>query len=635
MIVAGDYETYYDKEYSLSKMSEVEYILDARFQAIMLSLKVGNQPSEILIGEDQIASRLATLDWENVAWLSHNTRFDGSILAWHFGYVPKMYLCSLSMARATTHWTIGRSSLAKLSEYLGLPPKGDEVLKAQGKRLEDFTPEELQAYADYCIRDNENARAAFDIMRPIFGTNELILIDLIMRMFILPQVQLNTEVLQQNLADVIERKQLVMADVESIPKENFSSNIQFAELLEANGVEVPKKVSPTTGEEIPALSKNDWDFKELLMDDSLPLHVQAILAARVAVKSTLEETRSANLLRLSRIDWPTQGRGWAPVPLKYSGARTHRLSGDGGLNWQNFMRGSLIRQAIEAPPGHRVVHRDASQIEARMTAWLARCEPLLHAFKDPTRDPYSEFATIVYNREITREDKLERFVGKTGVLSLGYGSGPQRFRQMLFIGNGGISLRVHLEEAARIVYTYRDVFPEIPHLWAYAGELLIKILKLTRRSTARRRSITPELYSHIPVKPEYDSLLLPSGLRICYPNLRHNENEYDTGLVYDDPYSKAQRKIYGAKAVENISQALARIIVTDIAVRVRTMTGYHPFLTTHDSLDYCVPDVEAEEMDAELERQFALVPEWAPGLPLASEGGWGRTLRDAEKMVNA
>src|SRR5262245_14332427 len=226
-------------------MSTVEYLLDHRFEALMLSLKLGDQPSEILIGPAAIAARLAAVDWSTVAWLSHHTAFDGAILAWHFGRTPKMWLDTLSMCRAATHWNIGRSSLKAVSDYLGLPPKGDEVVRAQGKRLHDFTRDELVAYANYCIRDNENCHERYDIVRPCFQASELRLIDLVQRMFIEPQIRLNPDLLAEHLASVRAEKAQIMAQCASIDPAVFSSQQRFAALLEQKGVEVPKKISPT------------------------------------------------------------------------------------------------------------------------------------------------------------------------------------------------------------------------------------------------------------------------------------------------------------------------------------------------------------------------------------------------------
>jgi DNA polymerase len=311
------------------------------------------------------------------------------------------------------------------------------------------------------------------------------------------------------------------------------------------------------------------------------------------------------------------------------------LSGDGKINAQNITRGSPIRDAIEAPPGYRIIHRDASQIEARIVAWMAGCRPLLEAFEMGV-DVYCAFATSVYGRHITRNDISERFVGKTGILGLGYGCGHQRFRHMLFLGSGGVSLSISENESRRIVYHYRGTYPEIPQLWDGFNLLLGTLCERNHRSPPRNRAldILRELLHRIPIKPGFDSLWLPNGLCISYPRLRHERNgNGDYEYIYDD-VRNATSKIYGAKCVENVSQALARIVVTDTAVRVRHITGHHPFLTTHDSLDYCVPEKDAADMDAELTREFAVRPSWAPDLPLTSDGGWGRTLLEAERKVN-
>jgi hypothetical protein len=639
-VLTIDFETYYDQQYSLKKMTTAEYILDHRFQVILCSFKLNNEPSTVEVGFENVQRRLNSYDWSKLALCAYHVRFDGSILAWHFGIVPKLYLDPLSMARATTHAVVGRSSLAAVSKYLELPDKGDAVVRAVGKRLEDFTGPELWDYADYCNRDNENCFSIFTKMKKIFSPTELRLIDLVARMHILPQVKLDPGPLAEHLAEVKARKQEILDRVSSIGSDVFRSNPQFVALLESYGVDVPMKISPTTGRETFALAKGDREFKELCMDPDQPLEVQALLAARTSQKSTLEETRTQKLLDHSLLDWRERGEQWAVVPLKYSGARTHRLSGDDKTNWQNFARMSPIRAGIVAPPGYRIVHRDASQIEARMVAWLAKCEKLLRAFREK-RDVYSEFATTVYGQLVTTADTKRRFVGKTGILGLGYGCGPLKFRHMLFLGNGGISVEINLEESTRIVYHYRSEYPEIPVLWSLGGHLLLYVL-VTSRGPQNVRSLLDIDYlkdraEQFPVvKPGFDCLWLPSGLCLMYPNLRHErmpDNSYQ--LIYDNRTTGGYFKIYGGKVIENISQALSRIIVTDSAVRIFDLTGYHPFLSTHDSLDYCVPESEVEWWHAHLEKEFAIRPTWAPDLPLASEGGWGRTLLAAEKKENS
>jgi len=641
MIVTVDAETYYSREYSLKHLTTAEYNLDPRFQPIMLTLQIDNEPAEILVGRQNIQHRLDQLDPSTTALLSHHINFDGSILYWHFGFVPNLYLCTLSMARAITHWLIGKSSLAAVSDFMKLPPKGDEVVRAQGKRLEDFSAVELAAYEAYCLRDNTNCRAIFDRLRSYFTAAELQLIDLVARMFILPQIKLNQSALALHLAEVQARKQEAFDRLSLVDRDTFSSQGRFAAYLESLGVEVPLKKSPTSGQMIPALAKGDREFRELCENPELPMDVQVALATRLEAKSTIDETRTARLLTQARLTWPWRceparpagpaATGWLPVPLKYYAARTGRLGGDDRLNLQNLPRGSALRAALEAPPGHRVVHRDASQIEARMVAWLAGCTTLLDAFR-AGRDVYCEFGPSVYGRVITSADRLERFVCKTGILGLGYGCGPPRFRHMLFIGSGGMSTKVELPEAERIVSTYRSEYWQIPELWRVGAGVINEVVSRSGRDPLIRR--TPELPPHIPITTSHDAVWLPSGMALRYPEIHWQRDEEAGAQCYYKNTYGGWAKIYGAKFIENLSQALSRIIVTDIALRVYENTGYHPFLTTHDSLDYCVPVADVELWNKMLELEFAVVPLWATGLPLASEGGWGLNLLAAEKGEN-
>lgn len=633
-VITIDFESFYDTEYSLKKMSEVDYLLDPRFQAIMCAVKIDDRPSEVHIGKDAIAARFATIPWKNVAVCFHNARFDAAILGWHFGCYPPLYLDTLSMSRAVSHWTIGSSSLKSVAKYLGLPDKGDEIENTIGKRLEDFTGDELDRFANYCMLDNDLCHAIFHKLKRVFIPSELRVIDLLIRMFVQPQVELDKQALTEYLAQIRQQKQEAFDRVSAIDPKIFSSNKKFPELLTMMGVTVPYKTSPRTGLPIPALAKGDREFKELLADADLPLDVQAVLAARVGAKSTIEETRAEKFINLA--DKPIR----APVTLKFYGAKTGRPSGDGKLNWLNIKRGSPVRSAITAPSGFRIVHRDASQIEARMVSWLAGCNTILDAFKEG-RDVYCEFATIVYGRTITKEDKLQRFIGKTSVLGLGYSCGWERFRHMLFIGSGGVSHKATVSEAKNIVYTYRSTYPEIPALWDRCSAIL-HVLTCQNQPVALTGKIFDAQCRAMPddnlarsVKIGFNSLHLPNGLAISYPNLRtiRDEQTNQEHYVYDSPKQEPV-KIYGGKVTENISQALARIIVTDIAVRVYNLTGHHPFLTTYDSLDLVVSETDAPWFDNLLAREFAATPSWAEGLPLDSEGGWGVSLADAEAGVN-
>lgn len=641
MIVTCDIETFWDKDYSLTKMSTVEYVLDPRFELILLGIKIGSGPVEVARGEAQARLILERVDWNKAALLSHNTMFDGSILAWRFNIIPRFYLDTLAMARAVTHAYTGSSSLENLARHFQFAPKGVEAKLARGRWLASFTKAELDGYASYCAHDVELCRLIFDKLIAKFPRSELVLIDLSLRKFFEPQAKLNTEKLALHLAEVRAAKETALQQVSDVSKKVFASNPQFASLLAREGVKVPIKISPITGEETFALARNDPEFKQLCEDPNQTPRVQTLLAVRLGVKSTIEETRSEMLLRLSSRDWSTAtgnacGARWMPVPYNYYGAHTGRFSGAGGFNFTNLKRKSKLRDAIEIPDeGWRIVHRDSSQIEARIVAWLAECQALLDAFAAGD-DIYSQFASIFYQRTITRADTLERFVGKTCILGLGYGASGPRIKQVLFIGSGGVAVNLSEDDAQGLVDLYRTTYREIPRLWRTAQRELDKMVgiyveprpkTLAQINAAMMPSTPPRLQTV--VKRREEQIVLPNKMSLKYLGIRQDGTE----LIFGSEHN-GYKKIYGAKLIENITQALARIVVTDIELRVWRETGYRPFMSTYDSHDYMVPVGEVAVFDRYLEAQFTVVPEWGKGLPLASEGGWGKTLLDAENQTN-
>jgi hypothetical protein len=625
MMVTLDFETYYSQDYSLTRMSEAAYICDQRFQVIMLAVKLDDGPVKVYTDFPDIGRALSAIDWPNACLLCHNTRFDGAILAWHYNIKPKIYLDTLSMARAITHARTGSSALAAVARHLKLPAKGDTVRVMIGRTAQSLSAEELSTYADYCAHDTDLCYTIFRHFTTAhaFPVSELRVIDLALRMYIEPTAQLDAMKLAEYLHLVRSEKAQALAALSYVDKTVFSSNKKFAQLLEAHGVTVPTKISPATGEETYALARGDRAFKELCADPDQSAAVQALLSVRVGVKSTIDETRTVALLALAQL--PAL-RSYVPVPYKFYGAHTGRFSGDGGYNFANLRRGSPIRDAIHAPAGRVVVHRDASQIECRVLAWVAGCEILLEGFREG-RDIYSEFASIIYGRDITKANKAERFTGKTAVLSLGYGAGAARFRHALYIGQGGMSIDLTEAEAQRVVDLYRNTYREIRELWDRADGMLHRMIHAAGRPLGAVRLTD---FLEIPgIIPGDDCINLPNGLSIQYPNLRFDPSTQEK--TYDGPYaSETKVKIYGGKVIENICQALARIIVTDIMLRVYKTTNLRPFMTTYDSLDYICPAEDAEAFSQLLEHEFSTPPVWASTLPLASEGGTGPTLLMAE-----
>ena len=408
-IVTIDFETYYDQKFSLSKLTTEAYIRDPQFEIIGVGIKVNDYPTDWYAG-DNVGKFLKSLDYSKRAILCHNTAFDGAILAWHFGINPRLWLDTLSMARPLHNLTVG-GSLAALTTHYGLGKKGDEVVQALGKHKADFTAEELAKYGQYCINDVELTHALFNKLKVGFPSSELLVIDQTLRMYTEPVIELDVPLLEKHLEEVRTRKRMLLTDLgltgvseEALTKMLMSNEI-FAKYLKNLGIDPPTKISARTGKEAWAFAKTDKGMTDLL--EHPDERVQAVVTARLGTKSTIEETRTESLIGVA-------GRGRLPIMLNYYGAHTGRFSGGDKLNLQNLpSRGNTtIRRALKAPEGQLLVSCDSSQIEARTVAWVAGQVDLVQAFRDK-RDVYSEFATEVYGRAITKDDKIERFVGKT------------------------------------------------------------------------------------------------------------------------------------------------------------------------------------------------------------------------------
>lgn len=317
-LITLDFETYYDKEYSLKKLTTEEYIRDSRFEVIGLAIKVGDGETQWGSGtHEQIRRWLHTFDWDNAMLLAHNCLFDAAILSWVFDVHPKALADTLSMGRALDGVDVG-GSLAAMAKRYGLGEKGTEILNALGKRRADFSPEELSRYGDYCINDVELTHALFERMAPAFPKGELKLIDLTLRMFTEPELELDRQGLEAHLKAVRQHKNELLIAAGVTDKKDLMSNAKFASLLEELGVTPPKKISPTTGKETYAFAKTDPGLKAL--EDHEDDRVQALVAARLGNKSTLEETRTERFIQIAE-------RGKFPVPIKYYAAHTGRWGG--------------------------------------------------------------------------------------------------------------------------------------------------------------------------------------------------------------------------------------------------------------------------------------------------------------------
>jgi DNA polymerase len=602
-VITIDFETYYDKEFSLSKITTEEYVRDPRFEIIGVGVKVNDEKTRFFSGEHELLrQQLLRYDWDNSMVVAHNAMFDMSILNWVLGIKPKAIADTLSMARAI-HGTEVGNSLAKLVKHYDLGEKGDEVINALGIRRTKFSDHQMKLYAKYCVNDVDLTYDLFLTLLPMFQKVELKLIDLTVRMFTEPVLRLDVPVLEQHLVHVKKRKQDLINDT-TTDLDNLMSNQKFAKLLGELGVEPPMKISLTTGRETLALAKSDEGFKALA--EHPDERVQLLVAARLGNKTTLEETRTERLLGIA-------SRGLIPVPLSYYAAHTGRWGGADKLNFQNLpSRGDnagKIKRSILAPEGHVIIDCDSAQIEARVLAWFAGQTDLVEAFRDG-KDVYKIMASAIYNKEIEEIDKGERFVGKTTILGAGYGMGADKFQTQLKT----FGVETPLTEAKRIIDVYRETYSWIPSLWQ-SGNKAIEALSKGRTATWGNGAVTIGK----------EGVLMPNGMYQRYPNLKKvKDKDGKEQYIYDS--RRGSVKLYGGKLTENICQGLARCIIGEQMLKIAKR--YRVVLTVHDAVACVAPIEQAVEAVAYVEECMRFVPQWAEGIPLNCESGFGASYGD-------
>ena len=617
-IITIDFETYYDKDYSLSKMTTEEYINDPRFEVIGVGIKVDDGPSRWYSDAAEIEAVLERghKEWQGHAILCHNTLFDGAILSWRYGIKPGFWFDTLSMARAL-HGVDAGGSLKALAERYKLGKKGDEVINALGKRLKDFSAEDLSRYGAYCRNDVDLTYKLFHALQP-FPDDELQLIDLTLRMYTSPTFHVDEALLAQRLEYVRTAKSEMLSGLmkqldcnsEEEVRYILSSNPKFAELLKSMGVEPPIKTSLTTGKDTYALAKTDQGFIDL--QEHPDPFVQQLCAVRLGTKSTIEESRIERFIDIGK-----RNGGRIPVPLRYYGAHTGRWSGLDSVNFQNLPSRDKdkksLKRGITAPPGHVVINCDSSQIEARVLAWLAGQVDLCTQFANG-EDVYSTFASEVYRRPISEANPIERFVGKTCILGLGYGTGFKKLQQTLKQGGADLPLPY----CKNIVMLYRQMNYCIPELWNDCDAALRQMLygKPAHIPIGRQNSNGIN-----PVWVDADiGIQLPNGLYIRYPNLRLHEER----MIYDS--RRGPVNIWGGAMVENIVQALARIIVGYQMLRVAER--YSVALTVHDAVVCVVSEDERDAAMSWIIECMSTPPDWAENLPVACKAKCGATYGD-------
>jgi DNA polymerase len=604
-----DFESAYETKkggYGLKQMSTIEYIRDPRFKAFGLAYALEDS-AVFWVPASRIATFCSliahTYGWPNVTMVSHNVKFDATILHEVYECVPGQFIDTKGMSKGVLAKSVKGHSLKDLAEHFGLEAKGQ--MKTDG--LRELTPDQEAELATYCVHDVELCRSIYKKLEPQFPKSQYEALHRTISMFVEPKLQLNVPLLEKTAKEEAARRENIFKEV-GIDKVEFASNAKFPKLLQSEGYEVPTKVSPRTGKTIAALALGDPEFLEMAEGGNERL--KTLCEARIAAKSTLLETRSAKLAAIGKT-----GR-W-PFDVEFSGAdQTHRFSGGSGAggNPQNFTRDSALREAVEAPQGYSLVVGDFSNIELRIVAYLSKDPGLVQAIEQGV-DLYCDFASVFYGKKITKADAKERRFGKCAILGLGYGMGATKFAKTVRLQTGETLTE---EQARKAVDLYRTRYGGVPRLWDKLDGSIASM-----QDDKYQGTVLPGVvhYGH-------QFIQLPSGLRLRYPNLRQVKEERRVEWVYD-VYNKRnleQRKLYGGKSLENISQALAGEI-TKLAME---RMGDCVVGQCHDEL-ICVAKKGLEGVvAAKLKRAMTISPPWLPQIKLDAEIGIGSNWNQAK-----
>lgn len=635
-------------------MSPAEYILDPRFQVHGLAYQIDTATQ---VGEPRwvpgrgVHGLFSLLKAERargrrITVVTFNALFDMCIVAWQYDYVPDLMVDVLGMVRASYGPDMKRHSLEATAEYLKLDAgrkDGAALAAVKGLRTEQLekatAPWQLyDMFVEYAKQDIRLTRDAFHVIKSIFPVSEYKVMDLVIRCAVQPQFVYDLPLLETHLEDVKARKADLLAACGLMYEPDgrvpeLMSAAKFTKLLEDRGIPVEMKTT-LTGRQAPAVAKTDKFMQDLLEHDDET--IAALAAARLGHKSTLEETRTERFISIASLpDAPGFKSGSAPIPLRYGAAHTHRLGGDWKLNKQNLPRGGKLRKSIKAPPGYTVVTADEAQIEARLSAWLAREQTLIHEFTN-NLDPYGRLGATIFNlpflpkKEFSAKHPVERFIGKTGILGLGYGAGADKFHTMVN-SMARTSIPKELlatfsftpEMAQKAVKTYRDRYQRMPHTWRTLA--IEGMFALT--------GVLPG-FSFLPVVISSGKICLPKTSQcLIYPGLKDDGGEATTQNARNENWTyqagNQRHKIYGAKLLENITQWLARCIVMDAAVRLDAM-GLRFAQQAHDELAFVIRGEEVEYWKPLIKQEMERRPSWAPDLPLEVEMGQGANYGSAK-----
>lgn len=550
------------------------------------------------------------------------------------------------------------------------------TLKKGKKDLVDVARDAIKFFEDYrayCIHDTEICYAALQYFIKLLPVNEIKFQDMMSRCYLYPRLALDADVLHKEKRRLDKRR---LEKVRPVADKYFDGNIETAkeylrskrlfgvllktmggvtdqDIFDANSRDeeidyafiIPTKVSEKTGKVDYAFSLTDESFHKLA---DLSPELREVCDARMEMASSIEHSRTQRFIDSTQ---------WEPkfgLPYKISGAATHRLSGEMSLNVQNLSSGrkegqtTALRDSISSPDdNHTIVVSDSSQIELRITGYMANEKILLDAFTH-NQDVYSVTAEMIYavpwqDINVGRKSgdkRLAHFrtIGKVTSLGGIYGISWSAFMDYAAVV-GGVTLTE--DEAKDIITKFRNAYPALPQFWKLCGKVLDHMLAggsgYFGGPTGKLFFYDGNYQIHGKTVP---SIIGPDGMRLSYYKLCKRRREYEDGSVRDNFAYWGLKEgryqwvyIYSSKLTENLGQYLAFALMKWQGLKINEK--YPTSLNTHDEWGLLVEDKELYPAITYVMESMRTVPEWLDGLVVDCECEMGRQYGKCEEVSKA
>lgn len=293
-----------------------------------------------------------------------------------------------------------------------------------------------------------------------------------------------------------------------------------------------------------------------------------------------------------------------------------------------YVISDCLRSFLVAAPGHEFVATDASQIEARMLAFLSGDQDTLDAFARG-EEIYRYEASRLFGRKITKADTDERQNGKVASLAFQYGGGVGAGHQM------GNSYGVYKEDAEweRLRDLYRQTHPHQVSYWRKLEDAARNaILNPGQVYTAAAHGV-PSRACIFKVVGSNLLCKMPSGGVIVYPYprvmpLKTPWGQIKDTVTYMGVHPKIKKwvrlKTHGGKLSENVTQAISRDVQAAKMLAFEER-GWPVVTHSHDELvaETLIGTLKLGDANAVMAEPL----EWTAGCPLGAAGWVGPRYR--------